>query len=462
MNTSTTTTSAGVADESKVMVKLVSVLPQYEVPDDDIAVPSEIRRKGLSKVVNYLLGNEDSDDDSDNDIDSDGGRASPSSKVSFDFMVKNKFLRQSVAGYIRSASLSFESVLTIHFLPRSTKPSDSSPSDTLPDWVSSVAHGGPMLAVGCYDGVVRVFDPKGMGVVASASAHQAAVKAVAVCADKSLVASGGHDQALKLHSYDAEAKALTTASECGGHSASVEALSFSPSGLLASGDFAGGVCIYEVGDAAGGAVGGEAAGSKKRKVSGSGSEAGGVTTLTPLHTASLHTAAVTGVAWSSDSLTLHTASHDSAVRVLDVATQNPLLTLNGNKAVTCLAMPNAPGGTVLATGHPDSRVRLWDVRRDDSGGSAASFDATLKPSHRGYVTCISFDCGNPYQLCSSSHDGTVKRWDVRCSLPLYTVKAHEGGKEVGTGRQGKAMAVECGLGGGLWSGGSDGVVRRWE
>lgn len=277
MNTNTTTTSAGVADESKVMVKLVSVLPQYEVPADDIAVPSEIRRKGLSKVVNYLLGNEDSDDDSDNDIDNDGGLASPSSKVSFDFMVKNKFLQQSVAGYIRSASLSFESVLTIHFLPRSTKPSDSSPSDTLPDWVSSVAHGGPMLAVGCYDGVVRVFDPKGMGVVASASAHQAAVKAVAVCADKSLVASGGHDQALKLHSYDAEAKALTTASECGGHSASVEALSFSPSGLLASGDFAGGVCIYEVGDAAGGAVGGEAAGSKKRKVSGSGSEAGGET-----------------------------------------------------------------------------------------------------------------------------------------------------------------------------------------
>ena len=266
----------GTADESKVMVKLVSVLPQYEVPDDDIAVPSEIRRKGLSKVVNYLLGNEESDEDGDGNNDDDDVVQS-SQNISFDFMVKNKFLRQSVAGYIRSASLSFESVLTIHFLPRSTKPTNSSPSDALPDWVSSVVHGGGMLAVGCYDGGVRIYDPKGMGVVASAGAHQAAVKAVAVCAAKSLVASGGHDQTLKLHSYDADAKALTTTTSCGGHSSSVEALGFSPSGLLASGDFAGAVCIDGGGGAAGGGGGGgdDSAGSKKRKVSGSGAEAGG-------------------------------------------------------------------------------------------------------------------------------------------------------------------------------------------
>ena len=131
-------------EPSKVRVKLVSILPEYNVPSDDIAVPSSIRRPGLSKVVNYLLGNADdsgSDSDSNDDDNDDDGNNNKSSLVEFDFLVDNKFLRQSVEGYLRSNNISSEDVLRIDFLPKAKKPEeDKNENEALPDWVSSLSY----------------------------------------------------------------------------------------------------------------------------------------------------------------------------------------------------------------------------------------------------------------------------------------------------------------------------------
>ena len=130
-------------ESSKVRVKLVSLLPEYNIPSDDIAVPSSIRRPGLSKVVNYLLGNaDDSGSDSDsNDDDDDGRNNNKSSLIEFDFLVDNKFLRQSVEGYLRSNNISSEDVLRIDFLPKAKKPEeDKNENEALPNWVSSLSY----------------------------------------------------------------------------------------------------------------------------------------------------------------------------------------------------------------------------------------------------------------------------------------------------------------------------------
>ena len=90
------------ADDSKVMVKLVSLLPEFEVPSDDIAVPSNIRRPGLSKVVNYLLGNIDEGDSEEDDNDNE--KREEKKMPAFDFMVKNKVRGKRIAMTIVIAS----------------------------------------------------------------------------------------------------------------------------------------------------------------------------------------------------------------------------------------------------------------------------------------------------------------------------------------------------------------------
>lgn len=79
--------------------------------------------------------------------------------------------------------------------------------------------------------------------------------------------------------------------------------------------------------------------------------------------------------------------------------------------------------------------------------------------HRSWISSIKFSPHSVYTLSTSSHDGTVKMWDVRCSLPLHTIKGHTG--KVKGGERGKAMEVEYGKKGDIYSGGTDGEVKRF-
>jgi ribosome biogenesis protein YTM1 len=169
--------------------------------------------------------------------------------------------------------------------------------------------------------------------------------------------------------------------------------------------------------------------------------------LQPIQSSKIHTSSITGIIWSPDSTKLYTSSHDSSIRCTDVNTQNPLLTLNGNKVVTCLAGNST--GTVMATGHADARLRLWDMRIGDTPTSTTN--ETIKQSHKSYISSIKFSPKNPYQMSTGSYDGTVKTWDVRCSLPMHTIKGHLGDKvmDIGYGEEG------------IFSCGSDGEVKKW-
>jgi ribosome biogenesis protein len=141
-----------------------------------------------------------------------------------------------------------------------------------------------------------------------------------------------------------------------------------------------------------------------------------------------HAQMISGISWgnhnrSSSSNHLISGSWDHSLKLWDVEKQNCLLTLNGSRVVACLDTSYHSEG-VVATGHPDCTIRLWDMRvNDDSKASAIITDHTFRPSHQAWVSAVKWNPTNAYQLASTSHDGTVKVWDIRSSNPLSTVRA---------------------------------------
>ena len=70
-------------------------------------------------------------------------------------------------------------------------------------------------------------------------------------------------------------------------------------------------------------------------------------------------------------------------------------------------------------------------------------------------------------LASVTHDGLLRVWDMRgATKPLYTCVAHEGTKALAlcfaAGQQQQDEEEEKVGGWGLFTGGADGVVRRWD
>jgi ribosome biogenesis protein YTM1 len=55
------------------------------------------------------------------------------------------------------------------------------------------------------------------------------------------------------------------------------------------------------------------------------------------------------------------------------------------------------------------------------------FDFTY--SHKSWVSSVQWSPSNPFVLASASHDSTIKLWDIRSSLPLYTITAHSKGSK---------------------------------
>ena len=114
----------------------------------------------------------------------------------------------------------------------------------------------------------------------------------------------------------------------------------------------------------------------------------------------------------------------------------------GNKVISSLSYSTP--ANLLASGHHDKIIRIWDPRKQDK----EVIRYTLR-SHLGWVSDVSFSPSNPHQLVSSSYDNSIKVWDLRSSLPLHTVKAHDD----------KALCVDWAADEIVLSGGADKQLR---
>jgi len=357
-----------------------------EVPSDPIAVPSTTRKKGLSAIINHLLDRKVvSDDGSDSDSDSDEDAAKDPA-IPFDFLLNNKLLRMSVEAAARREGLSLEQAVEIQYFPAREAPEGEGESESLPDWISAMSSTSDILCTGNCDGSIRLFrNSDGFNQIDVSKSHSGPIKCISSCAlpdgdDSTMIASGSMDQTLLTNVYGKGGSLSLHAVYSGGHTSSINCarlLNDSGNITMASGDFEGGICVWNVPSLDG--EGEQVEPSGKRRKGAAAKVKVDVKEVSPSYHFKAHSGNISGIAWGfGSSKTLLTSSWDHSIKSWDVETQNNILTLNGAKVSTCLG--RCHNSDVVATGHPDCTVRLWDLR-SNSKNEGNVFDGTLRPRY---------------------------------------------------------------------------------
>jgi ribosome biogenesis protein len=222
--------------------------PSLAVPTAAIAVPADVGKKGLSAIVNHLLGKHQS-----------------TQAIPFDFIVANtgRLLRTGIEREARRSGLSLEEAVPMTYFPAVPTPEESPDQEPLPDWIDTLCFhdDAKVLVAGCYDGSIVLHALGATGqqhqlTKRSVSAvHKGAVKCVSFSQQQQensssaeiMVASGSMDQTLKLCILDSKKGTLRPYAECiTGHSASISSVAFSQQnhGRLVSADWDGGLCVW--------------------------------------------------------------------------------------------------------------------------------------------------------------------------------------------------------------------------
>ena len=168
-----------------------------------------------------------------------------------------------------------------------------------------------------------------------------------------------------------------------------------------------------------------------------------VATGEPIATLQGHTDWVNSVSFSPDGATLASGSGDGTVKLWDVATGEPIATLQGHTDwVNSVSF--SPDGATLASGSGDGTVKLWDVATGEP-------IATLQ-GHTDWINSVSFSPDGA-TLASGSYDGTILLWDVATHTTIATLEGH-------------ALTVLSMSfspdGATLASGSGDGTVKLWD
>jgi hypothetical protein len=183
--------------------------------------------------------------------------------------------------------------------------------------------------------------------------HSNLVSAIAFSPNGKLLASGSHDETVKLW----EASSSTLQRTFKGHLKMVSAVAFSPDGkLLASGSHDKTVKLWDV-----------ISGTLQRTLEG-------------------HSWIVNAVAFSPDGKLLASGSHDKTVKLWDASLGTLQRTLKGHSGEV-KAVAFSPDGKLLASGSIDDIVKLWDA-------SSGTLQRTLEVD--ASISTLSF-----------SNDGTV-------------------------------------------------------
>jgi ribosome biogenesis protein YTM1 len=411
-------------ESARVRVQFTTKHDELRVTDTSIAVPATLGRRGLSEIVNHLL-------------------ELPGGHVPLDFVHvdTNKSLRSPLDKFLQSEGISTETVVVLEYLPALQEP-EVACEQKKPDWIASIDLRGKGATnnnasvgiVGSFDGALEVIElVKGQieTLARVERAHAGAVKDVASCITPNsstpteLFVSASQDGSLRVWRLNREddTARLSNIGICNGHSKSVEALavtSHTDGGfLMASGGWDKTVTLWELNGSSDGNPASESGRSSKKTKGAEGAVVDGVTEHHPLGVFQGHTDNVSCVSWDHRNKVLFSGSWDHTVRAWDPEQQVSTATWTCNKVVTSLC--SQPGAQLMATGHPDNCVRLWDARAGGDSSVQAKLDG-----HSGWVTDVAWCPTRDELFLSASVDKTVCVWDVRSKVPLYTMSGHDG------------------------------------
>lgn len=254
-----------------------------------------------------------------------------------------------------------------------------------PSAVTSVAFSSSgMMASGCEDATIRVYNSSWSQLWSTTTAHSTNVTAVAFSADGSLLATASLDQTIKVWSTSA----WTLRQTLTGHAEGVNAVAFSPDGQkIVSGCVDGTIKVW--------AVSGEC-----------------------LVTIVGHALPVTGAVFSSDGRRVVSASEDSTIRLWST-NGSAVCTLGGQSH--CLGpVVFSPDGRLCASAGDEQTIQV----RNGSDGTLVS----LLPGHTDFVSSLAF---SPDSTKLASGGGplepTIKLWRISDGALLSTLGATTNG-----------------------------------
>jgi WD40 repeat protein/3',5'-cyclic AMP phosphodiesterase CpdA len=120
------------------------------------------------------------------------------------------------------------------------------------------------------------------------------------------------------------------------------------------------------------------------------------------------------VAWSPDGNLLATGHQDNAIRIWDVISGQEICQFLGHQSLVA-GLAFSPDGKLLASGSYDGTVRLWETA---TGNVLHEFT-----EHNDFVRAVAFS-GDGRRLASGGDDRTVRLWDVLTKQELRQFKGH--------------------------------------
>jgi ribosome biogenesis protein YTM1 len=271
--------------------------------------------------------------------------------------------------------------------------SDEHEGVEVPAWVGSLncSVAGRIFA-GCFDGKVQLLDASTLAIISQIDAHVDPVTCIDVLsgdavpvksspfypyedAIASIVCTGSKDQTLKCFAVNAACDRSSQISMLLGHTASVESVRYDQrSNILLSGDWSGNLLGWDLRglleDSNGSNNNDVEEGSSKKKIKSKSGVAKAAVPPKEMKNAFFiraHSQSVSSIIFSSSNNRVFTSSWDHSVREWDLETQDCVVTMAGSKVIT--SCDYSALAQLVATSHPDGRIRMWDHRQPD-GASA--------------------------------------------------------------------------------------------
>ncbi|AQZ14939.1 YTM1 (YOR272W) [Zygosaccharomyces parabailii] len=411
------------------------------VQDTPVYAPLTLRRFGLSEIVNHLLQSE--------------------KPVPFDFLIDGELLRSSLEDYLTKRGLSSETLLNVEYA-RAVLPPSYLASFNNEDWISSIDVGDKHIISGSYDGIVRTWNLSGK-VDKQYIGHSGPVRAVKYVSNTRLV-SAGNDRTLRLWKTKNDITVDEETVEEGktlaileGHKAPVVSLDISDNSRILSSSYDNSIGIWstnykeminvdpmeELLNGADNKV--STAAKKRRKLA---NKDGSIRRRSPLSLLESHTAPVEQAIFDkTDNTVGYSVSQDHTIKTWDLVTARCVDTKTTSYSL--LSMAQIPSLHLLACGSSARHITLHDIRAN----SSSKITQQQLLGHKNFVVSLDTCPENEYMLCSGSHDGTVKVWDVRSTAPMYTITRED--PSVKKGVNDKVFATRWAQEVGIVSGGQD-------